>query len=151
MSMLSCCFSVTKSCLTLWLHGLQHVRLPCPSLSLGVCSKSYPLRWRCYLTISCSVALFSFCLQSFPESGSFRVNWLFASGGQSIGASVSASVLPMSIQVWFPCLITLQSKGPSRVFSNTTVQTFSCWLLSISNMNLKFLHKHFLVSLLISF
>ena len=78
----------------------------------------------CYLTISSSAAPFSFCLQSFPVSGSFPVSWLFASGGQSIGAS--ASVLPMNIEDWFPLgltgLISLQSKGLSRVFSDTTVQ-----------------------------
>ena len=110
---------------SLRLHGLQHARLPCPSLSLGVGSDSCPLSRWCYLTISSSVALFS-CPQSFPASGSFPVSWLFASGGQIIGASASASVLPMNSQDWFPLgwtgWISLQSKGLSRVFCNTTIQ-----------------------------
>ena len=84
----------------LWSHG--HTRLPCPALSPGVCSDSCPLSGWCYLTISSSAAHFSFCLQSFPASGSFPMSQLFASGGQSIGASASASLLPMSIQCWFP-------------------------------------------------
>ena len=113
------------SCVQLFVtHGPQHVRLPCPSLSPGVCSNSYPLRQWWYLTISSSAAPFSFCLQSFPASDSFPVSLLFTSGGQSIG--VSASVLPMNILGWFPLglidLISLQSKGLSRVFSNTTVR-----------------------------
>ena len=106
-------------------HGLQHARLPGPSPSPGACSNSYPLSQWCHQTISSSVVPFS-CLQSFPGSGSFLMNWLFASGGQSIGASVSASVLPMNIQDWFSlgstALISLQPKGFSRVFTNTTVQ-----------------------------
>ena len=118
-----CCCSVAKWCPTLWPHGLEHTRLPCPSLSPGVCSDSYPLSQWCYLTISSSVALFSFCLQSFPASGSFPMSRVFTSGGQSIGASASASVLPMNIQGWFPLgltgLISLLSKGLSRVFSST--------------------------------
>ena len=106
-------------------HGLQHDRLPCPSLSPGVYSNSRPLNQWCHPTISSSVIPFS-CLQSFPASGSFPMNWLFASGSQSLGALSSASVLPVNIQGWFPLgltgLISLQSKGLSRVFSNTTVQ-----------------------------
>ena len=84
----------------LWINGLQHTRLLCPVLSPRVCSNSCPLSWWCYLTASFSVTLFSSCPQSFPASGSFPMSWLFASGGQSIGAS--ASVLPMNIQGWFP-------------------------------------------------
>ena len=107
-------------------HGMQHARLPCPSLSPGVFSDSYPLSWWCHLTISSSVIHSFFCPKSFTVSMSFPMSWLFASGGQSIGASVSASVLPVSIQDWFPLgltgLISLQSKGFSRVFFNTTVQ-----------------------------
>ena len=107
-------------------HGLQHARPSCPSLSPGVCSNSYPLGWWCYLTISSFAALFSFRLQSFPASGSFPMSQLFTSGGQSIGASASASVLPMNIQDWYPVgltgLISLQSKGLTRVFSSTTIQ-----------------------------
>ena len=94
------------------------------SLFPGVGSGSCPLSWWCYLTISSSANPFSFYLQSFLASGSFPMNQLFALGGQSIGAL--ASVLPMNIQGWFPLrltsLISLQSKGPSRVFSSTTVQ-----------------------------
>ena len=107
------------------LHGLQHSRLSCPSLPPGVSSNSYPLSWWCYPTISSSVNPFSSCLQSFPASGSFPRSQYFASGGQSIEASASASVLPMNIQDWFPLrltgLISLLSKGLSRVFSSTTV------------------------------
>ena len=109
----------------LWPRGLQHVRLSCPSLSPRVCSNSGPLSWWCHPAISSSVVPFS-RLQSFTASGSFPVSQFFASGGQSIGASVSASVLPMNIQYWFPLaltgLISLLCKGLSRVFSNTTVQ-----------------------------
>jgi len=111
---------------SLWLRGLQHVRLPCPSPSPRACSNSCPLSRWCHPTVSSSVIPFSFCLQSFPASGSFQMSQLFASRGQSIGASASVSVLPMNIQDWFPLgltgLISLESKGPSRVFSNTTVQ-----------------------------
>ena len=111
---------------SLWPHELQHTRLPCPPLSPGVCSNSCPLRRWCHPTILSSVILCSSSHQSFPASGSFLMSWLFASGGQSIGASAAATVLPMNIQGWFPLgwtgLISLQSKGLSRVFSNTTVQ-----------------------------
>ena len=107
-------------------HGLQHARLPCPSPTLGAYSNSCPSSRWCHPTISSFAISFSSCLQSFPASGSFPVSQFFASGGQSIGASASASVLPMNIQDWFPLemtgLISLQSKGFSRVFSNTTVQ-----------------------------
>ena len=85
-------------------RGLQHMRLPCPALSTGVCLSSCPLSQWCHPTVSSSVALFSFCLQFFPASGSFPLSQLFASGGQSMGASVS--VLPMSIQGWFPLRLT---------------------------------------------
>ena len=111
---------------SLWPHGLQHAMLPCPSLSPGICSNSCPLSQWCHSTISSSVIPFSSCLQSFPASGSFPLSQLFASGGQSIEASTSAPVLPMNSQGWFPLgltgLISLQFKGLSRVFSNTTVQ-----------------------------
>ena len=105
-------------------HG--HARLPCPSPTPGVYSNSCPSRQWCHPTISSSVVPFSSCLQSFPASGSFQISQFFTSGGQSIGASASASVLPMNIHDWFPLgwasWISLQSKGLSRVFSNTTVQ-----------------------------
>ena len=98
----------------------------CPPSSPGVCSNSYPLSQWCYPTISSSVTLSSSCLQSFPASGSFQMSQLFASGGQSIGSSASASILPMNSQGWFPLgltgLISLLSKGLSRVFSSTTIQ-----------------------------
>ena len=107
-------------------HGLQHARLPCPSPSPGACSNSCPSSQWCHPTISSSVISYSLCLPSFPTSGSFLRCHFFASGGQSIGVSASASVLPMHIQDWFPLGLTrwisLQSKGLSRVFSNTTVQ-----------------------------
>ena len=109
-----------------WAHGLQHTRLPCFSPSPGVCPSTYPLNWWCHPTMSSFVAPFSSCLQSFPASGSFSMSQFFTSDGQSIGVSASASILPMNIQDWFPLgwtgWISLQSKGLSRVFSNTTVQ-----------------------------
>ena len=112
-------------------HGLQHTRLPCSSPSPRTCSNSCPLSHRCHPTIPSSVIPFSFCLQSFPASGSFLMSQLFASGGQSIGASAWAAVLPMYIQDWITSeligLISLQSKGLSRVFSNTTVQKDQCF------------------------
>ena len=111
---------------SLWPHGLQHARPSCPSLITGTYSNSCPSGWWCHPTISSSVVPFSSHLQSFPASGSFPMSQFFASGGQGIGVSASASVLPMNIQDWFPIgwtgWISLQSKGLSRVFSNTTVQ-----------------------------
>ena len=107
-------------------RGLQHGRLPCLSPTSRVCSNSCSLSRWCHPIISSSVTPFSSCLQSFPASGFFPISWFFASSGQSIGASASASVLPMNIQNWFSLgltgLISFQSKGFSRVFSNTTVQ-----------------------------
>ena len=107
-------------------HGLQPCRPPCPSPASGVYPNSCPLSRRCHPTISSSVIPFSSHLQSFPASGSFPMSQFFTSGGQSIGVSGSTSVLPMNIQDWFPLgwtgWISLQSKGLSRVFSNTTVQ-----------------------------
>ena len=105
-------------------HGLQHTRLPCPSLSPRACSNSCPFSWWYCPTILSSVIPFSPYLLSFPASGSFALSWLFASGGQSFGASALASVLPMNTKGWFPLgltgLISLLSKGLSRVFSNTS-------------------------------
>ena len=133
-------FSLSVMSNSLRPHGLQHARLFCPSPTPGACSDSYPLSWWCHPTISSSTIPFSSCLQSYPPSGSFSVSQFFASGGQSIGASASASVLPMNIQDWFPLgltsLISLQTKGFSRVFSNTTVQKhqlFCAWLSLWSN------------------
>ena len=104
----------------------QHARPPCPSPTPGVYPNSCPLSWWCHPTISSSVVPFSSCPQHLPASGSFQMSQLFASGGQIIGVSASTSVLPMNTQDWFPLVwtgwISLQSKGFSRVFPNTTVQ-----------------------------
>ena len=108
------------------LHGPRHTRPPCPSPTPGVHPDSCPLSRWCHPTSSSSVVPFSSYPQSFPASGSFQMSQFFASDGQSIGVLASASVLPMNIQDWFPLggtdWISLQSKGLSRVFSNTTVQ-----------------------------
>ena len=122
-----CCYcSVTKSYLTLPLHGLQHSGIPCPSPSPRVCPKSCPLSQWWYQTTSSSVSPFSSGPQSFPASKSFPMSQLFASGGQSTGAPASASIFPKTIQGWFPLrltgLISLQFKGPSGVFSSTTIK-----------------------------
>ena len=123
-------FSCSVVSNSLQLQGLQHTRPPCPSPTPGVYLNSCPSRLWCHPThemptISSSVVPF-FCLQSFPTSGSFPMSQCFASGGQSIGVSTSASVLPMNIQDWFPLewtgWISLLSMGLSRIFSNTTVQ-----------------------------
>ena len=141
---------------SLWPHGLQHARLPWPSLSPRVCSNSCQLNQWCHPTISSSVAPSSFCPWCFPASVSFPVTQLFPSGGQSAGASALASIFPINIQGWFPlgwtCFISLPSKVFSRVFCSPTVQKhqlFSCsqtsswssshiptWLLKHKNMTL---------------
>ena len=117
------CSAVSDS---LWPPGMQHTRFSCLSRTPGVCSNSCLWSRWCHPIIPSSVVPFSSCLQSFPASGSFPMSQFFTSGGQSIGVSASASVLPMNIQDWFPLGLTdwisLQSKGLSRVFSNTTVQ-----------------------------
>ena len=126
----SCISSVQFNCSvmsdSLWPHGPQHTRPSCPSPAPSVYSNSCPLNRWCLPTISSSVVPFSSCLLSFPASASFQISRFFASGGQSNGVSASVSVLPMSIQDWFSLgwtgWISLQSKGFSRVFSNTTVQ-----------------------------
>ena len=111
---------------SLWPHEPQHARPPCPSPTPGVYSDSCPLSQWCHPTISPSVVPFSSRLQSFPASASFQIRQHFASGGQSIGVSASTSILPVNTQDWSPLgqigWIFLQSKGLSRVFSNTTVQ-----------------------------
>ena len=124
-------------------HGLQHASPPCPSPTPRVYSNSCPLNQWCHPTISSSVIPFSSHLQSFPASGSFQMSQFFPSGGQSIRASASASVLPMNIQDWFPLgwtgWISLLSKGLSRVFSTTTVQKhqfFSAQLSLHSNSHI---------------
>ena len=126
--------SVTQSWPTLWPHGLQHARPPCPSATPGVYSNSCPLSRWCHPTISPSVVPFSSCTQFFPASGSFPMSQFFTSGGQSIGVSASTSILPKNTQDWFPLggtgWISLQSKGFSRVCSNTTRQKHQCSVLS---------------------
>ena len=118
-------------------HEPQHTRPPCPSPTPGVHPNPCPLSWWCHPTISSSVVPFSSHPQSFPASGSFQMSKLVTSGGQSIGVSASTSVLPMNTQDWSPLgwtgWISLQSKGLSRVFSNTTVQKhqFFCAQLSL--------------------
>ena len=120
-------------------HEPQHARPPCPSPTPRVYPNSCPWSQWCHPAISSSVILFSSCPQSFPASGSFPMSQLFASGGQSIAVSASAPVLPMNIQDWSPLgwtgWISWQSKGLSRVFSNTTVQKhqFFCALLSLES------------------
>ena len=132
---------------SLWPHGLQHARPPCPSPTPGVYSKTRPLNWWCHPSISSSVILFSSCLQFSTASGSFQMSQFFASGGQGIVISASASVLPMNIQDWIPLgwtgWISLQSKGLSRVFSNTTVQKHQFFDAQLSlNQTLTYIHDY---------
>ena len=129
-------------------HGVQYARPPCPSPIPGVYSSSSPLSRWCHSTILSSIMSFSHH-QSFPASGSFQMSQLFTSGGQSIGVSASASVLSMNIQDWFPLgwtgWISLQSKGLSRVFSNTTVQKhqfFSPPSAFFNNLTLTSIHDY---------
>ena len=125
-------------------NELQHTRLPCPSPNSRVYSNSCPSSRWWHPTISASVVPFSSCLRPFPVSGSFPMSHLFPSGGQSIGVPASASVLPINIQDWSPLgwtgWISLQSKGLSRVFFNTTVQ-------SINSLVLSFLYSPALISI----
>ena len=122
-------------------HGLQHARLPGPSLYSGVHANSYSLSRWCHQSILSSIAPFSSCLQSFLASKSFLMNQPFTSGGQSTKAS--ASVLPISIWGWFPLgfgLISLQSKGLSRVISNTTVQKLQFFNAQLSLWSNYYIH-----------
>ena len=128
---------------SLWPHESQHARPPCPSPTPRVHPNSCASSWWCHLAISSSVVPFSFCSQSLPASGSFPMSQLFAWGGQSIGISASASVLPKNTQDWSPLgwtgWISLQSKGLSRVFCSTIVQKhqfFSAQLSSQSNSDI---------------
>ena len=137
--------SVARSCPTLCNpHGLQHTRPPCPSPTPGVHSNSCPLSWQYYSAISSSVLPFSSCSQSLPASESFPMSQLFTSGGQSIGVSASASVLPMNTQDWSPLgwtgWISLQSKGLARVFSNTTVQKHQFFGTQLSSQSNSHIH-----------
>ena len=116
-------------------HGLQHARLFCPSPSPGACSNSCPLSQWCHPTILSSVVPFSSCLQSFPASGSFLISWLFASGGQSTGASVSASILLKNTQDWFPLWwtdwISLQSKDSQESSPTPQFKSINSSVLSL--------------------
>ena len=128
-------------------HESQHARPPCLSPTPGVCPNSCPWSRWCHPAISSSVIPFSSCPQSLPESGSFPVSQLVAWGGQSIGVSASTSVLPMNTQDWFPLgwtgWISLQSKGLSRVFFNTTVQKHQFFGAQLSSQsNLTSIHDH---------
>ena len=125
-------------------HGLQHAGPPCPSPSPRACSESCPLSQWCHPTILFSVIPFSSCLQSCPAQGSSPMSQFVPSGSQSIGASASASVLLMNIQDWFPFrltgLISLQSKGLSRVFSNTTLQKHQFFSTQLSLQSNSHIH-----------
>ena len=133
---------------SLWLNGLQHARLPCPSPTPRAYSNSCPLHWWCHPTISSSVVPFSFHLHSFPASGSFPLRQFFTSGGQSTGVSASASALPMNIQDLFPLGLTgwvaLLSKGLSRVFSSTTVQKHQFFSAQLSLWSNSHIHTRLL-------
>ena len=137
-------FSRSVKSNSLWFHGLQHARSPCSSPTPRVYSNSCPLSWWCHPTISSSVVPFSSCPQSFPASGYFPMSQLFTSGGQSIGVSASTSVLPMYTQDWSPLgwtgWIFLQSKGLSRVFSNTTVQKHQFFGTQLSSQSNSHIH-----------
>ena len=128
---------------SLWSHESQHAKPPCPSQTHRVYSNSRPSSQWCHPAVSSSIVPFSFCPQSLPESGSFPMCQLFTWGGQTTRVSASASVLPMNTQDWSPLgwtgWISLQSKGLSRVFSNTVVQKhqfFSSQLSSQSNSHI---------------
>ena len=135
-------FSCSVMSDSLWPHGLQQARLPCSSPSPRACSNSCPLSHWCHPSISSSVIPFSSYLQSFLALGCFLMSWLLASGSQSIGASASA--LPMNIQDWFPLgltgFISLQFKGLSRVFSNTTVQKHQFFGTQLSLWSSSYIH-----------
>ena len=132
-------FSCSVVSSSLWPQESQHARPPCPSPTPWVYSNPCPLSWWCHPTISSSVVPFSSCPQSFPASGSFPMSQLFAWGGQSTGVLASASVLPMNTQDWSPLgwtgWIFLQSKGLSRVFSNTIVQKHQFFGVQLSSQS----------------
>ena len=131
---------------SLWPHEPQHTKLHCPSPTPGVYPNSCPLSQWCHPTISSSVIPFSSCPQSFPASGSSPMSQLFASGGQSTGVSASTSVFPMNTQDWSPSgwtgWIFLQSKGLSRVFSNTTAQKHQFLSAQLSSQSNSHIHDH---------
>ena len=128
---------------SLWLHELQHAKLPCPSLSLWVCSDSCPTSQWCHPTISSSIIPFSSLFQSFPASGSFPMSQLFASGGHSIGAPASASVLPMKIQDWFPLGLTWSPCSPTDSQESSPAPQFE----SINSLALSLLYGPTLTSI----
>ena len=132
---------------SLWPHGLQHIRPPCPSPIHGVYSNSCPLSQWCHPTSSSSVIPFFSCLQSFPESGSFPVSQFFASGGQSIGVSASASVLPMNIQNWSPLGWTLRMVGSPCSPRDSQESYPASQFKSISSSALSFLYSPTLTSI----
>ena len=120
---------------SLWPHGLQHARPPCPSPTPGACSNLCPSSQWCHPTISSSVIPFSSCLQSFPASGSFPMSQFFPLGGQNIGVSASASVLPMNIQDWFPLGLTgwisLQFRDSQESFPTPQFKSINSLALSL--------------------
>ena len=130
---------------SLWPHGLQHASLPCPSATPRVYLNSCPSSRWCHPAISSSIVPFSSCIQSFQASGSLQTSQLLTSGGQSIGVSASASVLPMNIQDWNPLVLTgwisLQSKGLSSVFCNTIVQKYQSFSTQLSLQSKSHIHK----------
>ena len=140
-----CCCSVVSD--SLQSHGLQHTSLPCPLLPPGVCSNSCPLSQWLHPTISSSAVPF-FCLQSFPASGSFPVSWLFKSGGQSIGASASASVLPVNIHGWFPLRLT---GWISLLFKGSQESSLAPQFKSINSLALSLLYGPALTSIHLTF
>ena len=143
MKLISVHFSHTVMSNSLWPHGPQHTRSPCPSPTRRVYPNLCPLSQWCHPTISSSVVPFFSCLQSFPASGSFQMSQFFTSGGQSIGVSASTSVLPMNTQDWslgWTGWIFLQSKGLSRVFSNTTVQKHQLFCAQLSSQSNSHIH-----------
>ena len=137
-------FSCSVMFNSLWPHGLQHARLPCPSPTPRAYSNSCPSSLWCHPTVSSSVVPFSSCLQFFPAPGFFPMSQFFTSGGQSTGVSTSASVLLMNIQDWFSLGLTgwisLQSKGLSRVYSNTTVQKHQFFGIQLSSWSNSHIH-----------
>ena len=138
-----CVFSRQLLSSSLWPHGLQHIRLPCPSLSPEICSNSCPLSQWWHPTVSCTVTPFSSCPQSLPAPGSFPMNRLFASGGKSIGVSTLALVLPMNIRDWSPLRLThliLLSKGLLRVFSSPTIRKHQFFSTQPSSWSTSHIH-----------
>ena len=136
-------FSCSVKSDSLWPHGLQHTRPPCPSPTPGVYSNSCPLSWWCHPTILYSVVPFSSCFQSFPASGSFLMSWVFISGGQSIWVSASTSILPMNIQDWFPEILVGSPCSPRDSQESSPTPQFK----RINSSVLSFLHSPTLISI----